>query len=101
MTFEFPIRAGASLLVGVALLIAPCSRPSSPADSPALKPTDEAALQNMVDTTAKELLVPGAVLLLRTPHGELKVTHGTTQPGTTSPPHPDTSFPSHWAVKSQ
>ena len=46
----------------------------------------------MVDTTAKELLVPGAVLLLRTPQGEFKVTYGTTQLGTTSPPHADTHF---------
>ena len=92
MTFEFPIRAGASSLVGVALLIAACSRPSSPADSSALKPIDQAALQNMVDTTAKELLVPGAVLLLRAPQGEFKVTYGTTQLGTTSPPHADTHF---------
>src|SRR5439155_20832963 len=92
MTFEFPIRAGASLLVGVALLIAACSRPSSPADSSALKPIDQAALQNMVDTTAKELLVPGAVLLLRAPQGEFKVTYRTTQLCMTSPPHPDTHF---------
>src|SRR5258705_2477096 len=88
MTFEFPIRADASLLVGVALLIAGCSRPSSSA----LRPIDQAALQTMVDTTAKELLVPGAVVLLRTPQGEFTVTHGTTQLGTTSPPRADTHF---------
>src|SRR5436190_2036943 len=92
MKFEFPIRAGASLLVGVALLIAACSRRSSPADSSALKPIDQAALQNMVDTTAKELLVPGALLLLRAPRGEFKVTYGTTQLGTTSPPHANTNY---------
>jgi D-alanyl-D-alanine carboxypeptidase len=46
----------------------------------------------MVDTTAKELLVPGAVLLLRTPQGEFTVTYGTTQLGTTSPPRADTHF---------
>src|SRR4029453_5272487 len=92
MKFEFPMRAEVSLLVGVALLIAACSRPSSPADSSALKPIDQAALQNMVDTTAKELLVPGAVLLLRTPQGEFTVTYGTTQLGTTSPPRADTRF---------
>jgi len=40
MKFEFPMRAEVSLLVGVALLIAACSRPSSPADSSALKPID-------------------------------------------------------------
>src|SRR5881396_1981754 len=92
MTFEFPIRAGASLLVGVALLIAACSRPGSTAGSSALKPIDQAALQTMVDTTAKGLLIPGAVVLLRTPQGEFTVTHGTTRLGTMSPPRPDTHF---------
>jgi hypothetical protein len=67
MTFKFPIRADASLLVGVALLVAACSRPGSTAGSSALKPIDQAALETMVDTTAKELLIPGAVVLLRTP----------------------------------
>jgi D-alanyl-D-alanine carboxypeptidase len=70
MALEFPVRAGPSLLVGVALLIAGCSRPDSTAGSSALKPIDQAALQTMVVTTAKELLIPGAVVLLRTPQGE-------------------------------
>src|SRR5437773_6232664 len=82
----------ASFLVGVALLIAACSRPSSTAGSSALKPIDQAALQAMADTTAKELLVPGSVVLLRTPQGEFTVTYGTTQLGTTSPPRADTHF---------
>jgi CubicO group peptidase (beta-lactamase class C family) len=88
MTFEFPIRAGASLLVGVALLIAACSRPGSTA----LKPIDQAALQTMVDTTAKELLIPGAVVLLRTPQGKFTVSYGTTLLGATNPPRADTHF---------
>jgi len=67
MTLEFSIRAAASLLVGVALLIAACSRPGSTTGSSALKPIDQAALQTIVDRTAKELLIPGAVVLLRTP----------------------------------
>src|SRR3989475_1144826 len=92
MTFEFPIRADASLLVGVALLIAACSRPGSTAGSSALKPIDQAALQTMVDTTAKELLIPGAVVLLRTPQGEFTVTYGTTLLCATSPPRADTHF---------
>src|SRR5205823_4327375 len=83
---EFPIRVDASLLVGVALLIAACSRPGSTAGSSALKPIDQAALQTMVDTTAKGLLIPGAVVLLRTPQGEFTVTHGTTLLGAISPP---------------
>jgi D-alanyl-D-alanine carboxypeptidase len=82
----------ASFLVGVAFLIAACSRPGSTAGSSALKPIDQVALQTMVDTTAKEFLVPGAVVLLRTPQGEFTVTYGTTQLDTTSPPRADTRF---------
>jgi len=37
----------------------------------ALKPIDKAALQTLVDTTARELLIPGAVVLLRTQQSEL------------------------------
>ncbi len=35
----------------------------------ALKPIDKAALQTMVGTTAKELLIPGVAVVLRTPQG--------------------------------
>src|SRR5207253_685964 len=92
MRFKLPMRAGASVLVGVALLIAACSRPGSTAGSSALKPIDPAALKTMVDRTAKELLIPGAVVLLRTPQGEFTVTYGTTLLGATTPPRPDTHF---------
>ncbi len=92
MTFELPTRAGASLLVSVSLLIAACSRPGSTAGSSAIKPIDQAALQTMVETTAKELMIPGAVVLLRTPQGEFTVTYGTTLLGATSPPRADTHF---------
>src|SRR5438132_4949918 len=92
MRFRFPMRAGASFLVGVAFLIAACSRPGSTTGSSALKPIDQAALQTMVDTTAKELLIPGAVVLLRTPQGEFTVTYGTTLLGAVSPPRADTHF---------
>jgi D-alanyl-D-alanine carboxypeptidase len=92
MTFKFRIRADASLLVGVALLIAACSRPGSTGGSSALKPIDQSALQTLVDTTAKELLIPGAVVLLRTPQGEFAVTYGTTLLGADSPPSSDTHF---------
>jgi D-alanyl-D-alanine carboxypeptidase len=43
----------------------------------ALKPIDKAALQTLVDTTARELLIPGAVVLLRTPQGEFTVSYVT------------------------
>jgi D-alanyl-D-alanine carboxypeptidase len=92
MTFTCPIPANASLLIGIAILIAGCSRPGSTAGSSALKPIDQAALQTMVDTTAKELMIPGAVVLLRTPQGEFTVTYGTTLLGATSAPRADTYF---------
>jgi D-alanyl-D-alanine carboxypeptidase len=46
----------------------------------------------MVDTTAKELLIPGAVVLLRTPQGEFAVTYGTTLLGAKNLPRADTYF---------
>jgi CubicO group peptidase (beta-lactamase class C family) len=58
----------------------------------ALKPIDQAALQTLVDTTAKELLIPGAVVLLRTTQGEFTVSYGTTLLGANSPPRGDTHF---------
>jgi len=58
----------------------------------ALKPIDKSALQTMVARTAKELLIPGALVLLRTPQGEFTVTYGTTLLGATSPPDADTHF---------
>src|SRR5258707_4849832 len=82
----------ASFLVGVALLMAACSRPGSAAGSSALKPIDQAALQTMVDTTAKELLIPGAAVLLRTPKRELTLTYRSTLPRALSPARAGTHF---------
>src|SRR6202043_1441826 len=62
------------------------------AHSSALKPIDPAALQAMVDATAKKLLIPGAVVLLRTPQGEFAFTYGTTLLSEKSPPGADTYF---------
>src|SRR6476620_8234191 len=58
----------------------------------ALKPIDQAALRTMVETTAKELLIPGAVVLLRTPQGDFTATYGTTLLGAESSPRADTHF---------
>ncbi len=88
------------VLSGCALLLAGCSTAPTPstkaAEAPptpsALKPISQAALQKMVDTTAREMLVPGAVVLLRTPQGEFTVAYGTTLLGSTIPPRADTHF---------
>jgi D-alanyl-D-alanine carboxypeptidase len=101
--------AVAAMLAAAALLIGRCASttrstptastgasatppPGSTAGSPALKPIDQAALQSTVDKTARELLVPGAVVVLRTPQGEFTVTSGTTMLGATTPPRADTHF---------
>src|SRR5262245_34093432 len=94
-----PWRCWRSFVVGAALLVAGCSSttissvsaastgarantpPGSTAGVSALKPIDQAALQATVDLTAKELLVPGAVVILRTPRGEFTVAYGTTRLG--------------------
>ena len=66
--------------------------PGSTAGSQDLKHIDQAALQAMVDKTAKELLIPGVVVVLRTPQGEFAVTYGTTLLGAKIPPRADTYF---------
>ena len=45
-----------------------------------------------MDATAKELLVPGAMVVLSTPQGEFTVSYGTTTLGATIPPRADTHF---------
>lgn len=65
---------------------------STGATPSALKPIDRAALQNTVDATAKQLLVPGALVLLRTPQGEFTIAYGTTQLGAASAPNAGTHF---------
>ncbi|MGE3522873.1 MAG: serine hydrolase domain-containing protein [Candidatus Dadabacteria bacterium] len=69
--------------------------PAPPAPSPdgsTLKKIDKAALQAMVDKTARELMVPGALVLLRTPEGDFTVSYGTTELGTDSTPTAGTHF---------
>src|SRR5437773_4413636 len=77
-----------SVALGVLTGLSSCQRQQESA----LKPIDKAALETMVDTTAKELLIPGAVVLLRTPQGEFTITYGTTLLGANSPPSAATHF---------
>ncbi|MEU0629581.1 serine hydrolase domain-containing protein [Streptomyces sp. NPDC005989] len=89
-----------------ALLIAGCASPSgtsftAPSDAPvtpaatasafahtlsALKPIDPAVFQSAVERAAKKLMIPGAVVLLRTPQGTFRVTVGTSELGAAKPP---------------
>jgi len=67
-------------------------RPGATTGAAGLKRIDPGALQAQVAATARELLVPGALVLLRTPQGQVTVAYGTTQLGTTRPPRADTRF---------
>jgi D-alanyl-D-alanine carboxypeptidase len=58
----------------------------------ALKPIDPAAFQTVVDAAAKKLLVPGAMVVLRTPHGSFDAVVGTTKVGAQTPPDASTHF---------
>ncbi|GGW41112.1 hypothetical protein GCM10010503_16600 [Streptomyces lucensis JCM 4490] len=58
----------------------------------ALRRIDPAALRSAVAGAAKKLLVPGAVVLLRTPQGTFRVTVGTTERARTVPPTTDDHF---------
>ena len=62
--------------------------PDSSAASP-LAALDERALRAVFEDTAKELLVPGAVMLLRTPQRDLTFTYGVTSLGGSTPVSPD------------
>jgi D-alanyl-D-alanine carboxypeptidase len=78
------------ILCAFGSLIAGVSHTEASATS--LKPIDQAALQDTVDTTARELMIPGAMVLLRTPQREFIVSYGTTQLGAATAPRADTHF---------
>lgn len=76
-------RGGRRFAVVVAL--AASAFASSGALAATLAPIDPAALQATLEGLAKEMNVPGAVVLLRTPAGEYVVTYGVRSLGGTEP----------------
>ena len=91
------------LAVSVVLVIAGCSPNSAPASAGSAGPTtssvpsplktiDPAALQATVQATAKELMIPGAVVEVRTPQGDFTAAVGTTQRDAKVSPRADTHF---------
>jgi D-alanyl-D-alanine carboxypeptidase len=78
-------------IVGIVVAVA-CSVSGTAEATTNLKPFDPVALQGVVETTAKELLLPGAMVLLRTPQGDFAFGYGATELGGTIPPRADTHF---------
>jgi len=97
----------AGLAVCVAVLVVGCSSTaetttvsptttttatSAAPSASALKPIDPKAFQAVVDAAAKKLMVPGAMVLLRTPQGNFTAAVGTTELGAQTPPAANTHF---------
>lgn len=81
------IRGIAGLAVAVCL-----SGGAAGAEGPGLKPIDPAAFQASIEGLAKDLGLPGALVLLSTPQGEIVFGYGTTELGATRPPRADIHF---------
>jgi D-alanyl-D-alanine carboxypeptidase len=64
---------------------------SAPANS-ALKTIDPQTFQAVVDAAADKLMVPGAMVLVRTPQGQFNAVVGTTELGAQTPPAANTHF---------
>jgi D-alanyl-D-alanine carboxypeptidase len=83
----------AILACAIAGLAAACGLDAKQA---ALRPIDAAVMQGTVERLAKEMLVPGAVVILRTRNGEFSTTYGVTTYRGTVP----TGFEQHLRVGS-
>ena len=73
----------------LALVAAVASFGGTAASATNLKPFDPVALRDIVEETAKGLMVPGTMVLLRTPQGEFVFGYGTTDLGGTTLPRDD------------
>ncbi|WP_432014755.1 serine hydrolase domain-containing protein [Streptomyces cucumeris] len=89
----------AALLIGgcaappaLTALSGPTSPPAATAEtasgptSPALRPIDPVRFRTAVERAAKKLMVPGAVVQLRTPQGNFRAAVGTAERGAAEPP---------------
>ncbi|MDX2376448.1 beta-lactamase family protein [Microbacterium sp. LRZ72] len=78
--------AAVATLTALTIAIAGCTAAPAPdepdgPDAPTYQARETGELQEVVETMALEMGVPGAVMLLRTPDGEQTVTYGVTELG--------------------
>lgn len=88
---RLPRLAGAAVLVAT-LALAGCAAPATSTSAPTATPDaahdttlDADALIATFEETAEEMLVPGAVMLVRTPDGEITSAYGVTEWNGTTP----------------
>ena len=82
----------ASRILGAVMIAACLVGGAKGASTTDLKPLDPVALRATVEAMAKELMLPGAMVLLHTPQGDFVFGYGTTELGGTTPPRADTHF---------
>jgi D-alanyl-D-alanine carboxypeptidase len=80
-----------TLILALVVAVA-CSFGATAAAATNLKPFDPVALRDTVEATAKELMLPGTMVLLRTPQGDFVFGYGTTELGGTTLPRADMHF---------
>jgi D-alanyl-D-alanine carboxypeptidase len=91
----FVVIAAGYLVIGPALAkpaTATTSSSSSHTPGSALRPITQEELQAVINENARALRIPGAVVLLHTPHGSFNATYGTTKLGLSSRPTATTRF---------
>lgn len=87
------LAACAALVVSGCLATATAaSAGPPPAPPPVIKKIDPSVLQATVDSAAREMMIPGVVVEVRTPQGRFTATSGTTRRGADVPPEGDTRF---------
>jgi D-alanyl-D-alanine carboxypeptidase len=78
------------LAVSAAALVTTACGGGDDDDYPALNPINPTAMQATVSTMAADMLVPGVVVLLRTPKGDFSYNYGATTYKGSTPPTADT-----------
>ena len=73
---SWPVAWRALFALTTAVLVTACAAPG--ANRTVLRPINAAAMQGTVERVAKEMLLPGAVVILRTPTGNFTSTYGVT-----------------------
>lgn len=71
-----PVACRTLIALTATALVTACAAPD--AKRSALRPTDAAAMEGTIERLAKDMLVPGAVVILRTPTGNFTSTYGVT-----------------------